>query len=90
MNSIEIFRDRVRSQFPSAELSIDAPLNPNGVWHLDIKLGEKDTVVEWKPSRGFGLCTCKNLGDHGFGEGPDVVHEDIDSAFEALVEILSS
>lgn len=85
MNPIQSLEQQVLRRFPSARLVLDPSDNPAGPWFLDIELGDHRVTVEWRPERGFGVTS--NVGA-GYGEGPDEVHPDLESAFRRVLTLL--
>ena len=89
MNEVETLRSRIIELFPAVFASIDKPVNPNGNWFLDVRFGDKYTSIDWIPTKGFGLCTCSNPNDHGYGQGPDII-VDLDVALQHVIDLLGS
>lgn len=58
----------IAREIPDAQLSVDAPQNPDGLWFLDIEHAGRHAIVQWQEYRGFGLCY--GPGEF-YGEGPD-------------------
>ena len=92
MNAIELLQDRIAQKFPSAQITLDPPMNSDGNWFLDIVLRNRHVVVEWRPKQGFGIsdCYCSKPDSHGYGEGPDKTFEENDHAFQEVVRLLES
>lgn len=88
MNSIEVIRKMLAEQFPSAQTNLEPPDNPNGGWFLDVTLGNRRAVIEWRLNHGFGVSDCSCPDSHGYGEGPDKVFRDHDAAFQGVANIL--
>lgn len=87
MNPLEILRDRLAERFPKASLEIDRPATATGSWWLDIRLQGYLLVVEWRSGKGFGLSTPTN---DDFGQGPDEVYQDVDTAYARAKALLLS
>jgi hypothetical protein len=87
MNRIELFAHRLRARLSDAEVALEPPSDPEGKWCLGVWIGERALVIEWWPSRGFGL---SSLPAEGQGEGPDEVYRDLDRAFERAMALLVS
>ncbi len=85
-NPIQGLEQKLQKRFPKVRTILDAPEAPNSRWWLDAQLGKHLVSVEWRPGRGFGV----SAGDDGFGEGPDEVYDDADSAAERVIELLET
>lgn len=68
MNLIEQLKDQLAESFPAARLEIMPPKHADGIWSLDVDLGEKKLAVEWSEATGFGLSTVR---DDNIFEGAD-------------------
>jgi DNA-binding XRE family transcriptional regulator len=82
---MQALEQKVRERFPTAKTTLDPSSQRSGPWFLDIDLNGHLITVEWRPRRGFGL-TSKRLSE--YGEGPDEVIPDIDSAFHRVITLL--
>ena len=82
----------IRAEFPTVATKIDGPpLNPDGVWWLDIDTGKVRINVEWSAKRGFGLHLAEGLHiaeAAGYGEKPDECFDDFDALWERLKPLL--
>jgi DNA-binding transcriptional regulator YiaG len=87
MNEVTRLQSFVKERFPKASLTIDAPKTTSGSWWLDISLNSYALTVEWRPQQGFGVST---VADVVFGEGPDEVYQDVDSAFQRIKDLMLS
>jgi len=87
MNVFELLRKRIEERFPGVQADWDDA--PVAYGFLDIKMNGKKACVEWRPGQGFGISDLSIPDSHVFGEGPDQVHEDLESAFLAISNILS-
>jgi len=86
-NDMERLWQLLKERFPEGSYSILKPRTDTGSWFLDVTLKGYDLVIEWRPTRGFGLSTpC----DDDFGLGPDEVYEDVDAAYERAKALLLS
>lgn len=85
MNRIEELKAAIGRRLPGATLRLDTPRHPDGVWWLDVQLGERGVVVEWRPLRGFGLSA---LPDDGLGSGADEIYREPDEVVARVVDIL--
>jgi hypothetical protein len=85
MNQIEFLRSVVSSRIPDAKFSVDRPALPEGSWWLDAELDGHLATVQWKPGRGFGISASPASG---FGEGPDEIYSDVESAAARMIELL--
>lgn len=89
MNPIEKLQADLAKRFPDSEMEIDAPDDPLGSWHLDVRPGGDRpwVVIEWKPSLGFGVSTPD--GDD-FGTKPDEVLPNARAAYDRSVRLILS
>lgn len=85
-NPIQGLEQKLHNRLPKVRTVLDAPETPNARWWLDAQLGKHLVSVEWRPGRGFGV----SAGDDGFGEGPDEVYDDADSAAKRVIELLET
>ena len=94
MNELEVLRGRIFSRFPDAQADEqpldDPPANPDGSWFLDVRLGDRRITIEWRPKKGYGVSDTSKPKDIAYGEGPEVVYSDQDSAFQGIVDLLGS
>lgn len=89
MNKIELLRDELLGRLPGAVTTLDSPVVSTGSHWLDVQFNGNNVVVEWRPSKGFGLSSAPlERGDYGYGEGPDEVYDNEEEALERLVGIL--
>ncbi len=84
MNSIETLQNSLLDCLPDVELQLDPSVSPDGSWWLDVKNQEHSLVVEWKPSKGFGVSS----DDISYGEGPDEVYPDEKATLARVLPIL--
>lgn len=87
MNAIRTLERRVHERFPAAKTNLDPSSRAAGPWFLDIDLNGHPLTVEWRPRRGFGV-TSKRLP--GYGEGPDEVIRDVESASHRVIALLQA
>lgn len=89
MNPIEKLRADLAKRFPDSEVAVDAPADPSGLWHLDVRPGGDRPwiVIEWKSSFGFGVST---PDDDEFGTKPDEIHPNAKDAYDRVVQLILS
>jgi DNA-binding XRE family transcriptional regulator len=85
MNQIERLMSGLVSALPAVKTTVDRPANPSGTWWVDIELDGHSAVVEWRPSRGFGVSASVAKV---YGDGPDEVFDDVDAALDRLIVLL--
>lgn len=85
MNAIEILKQQIGRELPGVSFQDDPPLRVGGSYWLNIQLGDRAAVVEWRPNMGFGL---SSLPSGSYGEGPDEVYETVSSVAERLLLVL--
>jgi len=84
---IEEFVRLLHKRLPKTACEVDAPSRPNGDWFIDIRLGDRSFVVQFRPDLGFGLSSTPS---EGIGEGPDEFFEDEHEILERLIELLQT
>lgn len=85
---IEQLEQAVKAAFPLVVTMIGRPpRDHDGAWWLDLIAGSKRMSVEWSPKRGFGIHAVE---DAGYGEGPDVVFDGYDAAWEGLRKLIDA
>ena len=57
MNELQRLKGILKTALPAADLHLDAPVDPNGNWLLDVWLNDHHAAVEWYPNKndGFGV-----------------------------------
>jgi DNA-binding Xre family transcriptional regulator len=85
MNAIQILEERIRKRFPAVKISLDPSGKPGGPWFLDIDLNGQAVTVEWRAGRGFGITSKRSPG---YGEGPDELLPDLESASRRVIALL--
>jgi hypothetical protein len=85
MNPLEELANGLKTRFPELVVGIDPPSRTEASWWLDLRLGEYAVTVEWRPGRGFGI---RSSEVDYYGEGPDEIVPDVESARDRLVELL--
>ena len=84
MNPLEKLQKMAQARFPEADAALDAPDNPEGSWWVDVALGEQAVMVEWRPSRGFGVSARLDV------VRPDEVFDSLDETFNRVESLLVS
>jgi len=84
MNAAEQLRHLLMDALPDAAVHIDVPAEAAGHWWIDARRGMQTIAVEWRPEQGFGV----HFGPGGYGEGPDVVLQDVNETAERVVRFL--
>lgn len=72
-NALELLRNLLAAEHPSATMKIEAPLRDNGVWELDIDHGPHQICVEWSPARPKDFAVTRITADTLFQMGGDAV-----------------
>jgi DNA-binding XRE family transcriptional regulator len=85
MNDLEKLREEVAERLPGIESQIDRPEREGGSWFLDLNLADRTAVVEWRQEKGFGLSAREDVL---YGEGPDEIYPNVETATERVVELL--
>lgn len=83
---LSTLQEQLEARFPDANISIDAPSNPNGLWLMDIEYDGQFVNVAWHPQHRFGV----SARDTVFGELPDETFDDVDSTFARIKRLLLS
>lgn len=77
----------IKSKVPDVQVYEDEPKDPEGTWYVDIERGENSAVVQWRKRSGFGVSYGNN---HFYGEGPEIVFDDLDGAIASLSSYFES
>jgi predicted XRE-type DNA-binding protein len=75
----------LRRRIPEVALAVDAPSRSKGDWFIDLKLGKRSFVIEFRPALGFGR---SSTPAEGLGEGPDEFFEDEHGVVERIAALL--
>jgi hypothetical protein len=59
---------QITDRFPLAKVERDDPANEGGAEHLDVRLGDRLVVVEWRHPLGFGVSL---VTEAALDSGPD-------------------
>lgn len=81
---LEQLQAELHRRLAGANIRVDAPTSPDGVWWIDVEREGHSASVEWRPKVGFGVAG----PDGGYGEGPDVVVEDVETAADHVARLL--
>jgi DNA-binding XRE family transcriptional regulator len=84
---IEEFVRLLHKRIPKLTSEVDAPSRPTGDWFINVRLGDRSFVVEFRPDLGFGLSSTPS---EELGEGPDEFFEDEVQVLERLIELLQT
>src|SRR5437588_7835168 len=84
-NEIQKLENLLTFYLPKCEVHLDPPAKGTGSWFLDTRSDGHHVAVEWRPGKGFGMTS--NPGA-GFGEGPEEVYPDFESAARRVLELL--
>jgi hypothetical protein len=87
MNPFSKMESRVKAVAPAAELRRDLAKKPKGTSFLEIVQGGFTASVEFRPGHGFGITVPQGAV---YGEGPDEVVADEESAIARVVELLKA
>lgn len=86
MNQIQSLEATLHRQLPTIKTSLEEPFHEDGVWWLDARHGEHAVVIDWRPSRGFGV---SSLPAEGFGDRSDERYRDPDEVVTRTVQLLT-
>ena len=75
----------IKAAFPLALIAEDPPAHDGGNYHLDIRLGDRLVVVEWRPSQGLGISL---VAEAALDDGPDFRTMDADEALHHVARLL--
>jgi hypothetical protein len=59
---------QIADRFPLATVELDEPANEGGAEHLDVRLGDRLVVIEWRQPLGFGVSL---VTEAALDSGPD-------------------
>jgi hypothetical protein len=84
LTALEQLQVELRRRVPDANIRFDAPTAADGTWWVDVEWQGNIATVEWRPHVGFGVAGAGT----GYGEGPDVVVSDAESAADQVTRFL--
>jgi transcriptional regulator with XRE-family HTH domain len=87
MNPVEQLRKNIAAAHPDSKLTLTAPLNDGGTWHLDVGLADQQLIVEWNLATGFGL---SSLSNDSFGERPDEAFRSIEDVQRRIAQLIAN
>lgn len=85
MTPIFNLANQITAAFPLARVEEDPPTHGIGNYHLDIRLGDRLVVIEWRPSQGLGVSL---VSEAALDSGPDFRTMDADEALQRVAELL--
>jgi hypothetical protein len=77
---------QIKERFPLAKVELDEPANEGGAEHLDVRLGDRLVVVEWRRPLGFGVSL---VTEAALDNGPDFRLADSEKAFACVSLLLT-
>ncbi|HEX3578436.1 MAG TPA: hypothetical protein VHY33_07720 [Thermoanaerobaculia bacterium] len=84
MNDIEIIERDLRTRFPGATVTVDAPSDPAGTWYVDVRGKQQSLTIQWRRDRGFGVSAASG----GYGEGAEETFSTISQVEDRVAELL--
>lgn len=78
---------QLRARFPDAKIERGVPMNPQGIWFLDVTLDGHWVIIQWQGIHGFGV-SCSEV--HYYGDGCDEVYQDLEATYARVVCLLLS
>jgi transcriptional regulator with XRE-family HTH domain len=87
MNSIEALHEYIRLTHPESTTDLTPPLQPEGIWSLDVDLADKRLAIQWGPTSGFGV---SNTSNENFAEGPDEVFASLEQVQRRVDQLLTT
>jgi hypothetical protein len=84
MNDIEVIERDLRTRFPGATVTIDAPSDPAAIWYVDVRDKQHALTLQWRRDRGFGVSTAPG----GYGEGAEEHYSTVAQVEERVAELL--
>lgn len=85
MTPISHLAKEIKAAFPLALVEEDPPTHDGGNCHLDIRLGERFVVVEWRASQGLGISL---VSEAALDDGPDFRTMDANEALRCVARLL--
>ncbi len=85
--SIESLEKHLAKKLPQADITLDRPNEPDGLWFLDVDVDGHRVIIQWQASAGFGV-TCSS--NHGYGEGPDEFYTNIEAVKHRVLSLVLS
>jgi DNA-binding XRE family transcriptional regulator len=86
VDSLEAFLSALREVAPSIIAHIDAPANPKGETFIDLRDGNFNTEVSYRPDVGFGIY----VSDPTFGQRPDELYRSASKAAQRILQLQES
>ncbi|HVR39357.1 MAG TPA: hypothetical protein VMU84_09690 [Thermoanaerobaculia bacterium] len=75
---------QLKRRVAGVDIRVDAPASASGSWWIDVENDGVIASVEWRPNIGFGIAGPNG----GYGEGADVVVDDVAKAADEVVRLL--
>ncbi len=69
--SLTAFNAALKNILPTAQVDFDEPLNAEGEWVIDVRIGAVKITLAWRPNLGFGFYP----EDAGYGARPREIYE---------------
>lgn len=85
MNPFDMVLTTIVSLFPEAKTFVTRPKLDDGVWSLEIDLGDNRLSVEWDRATGYGISTVRA---ESYGERADEAYPDAITALARLITLL--
>jgi hypothetical protein len=76
----------IKEAFPLARVELDEPANEGGAEHLDVRLGDRLVVIEYRHSLGFGISL---VSEAALDSGPDFRLANAEKSFACVSLLLS-
>jgi len=84
--SLESLVSKVASALPAVDVEWDIPSDSENMWHVDLAFEGRCINLQWRKHFGFGI----SFGDeHCYGDGPEQVFGDEQSALESICRYLT-
>ena len=88
MNPIEMIEQQIRTALDKVSTQVRRPRDEeNGYWYIDVTRGSNVVVIEYAPTRGFGVSKIVR-DEEEYGVGPDETFEDAALALARAVHLL--
>ena len=84
-HKVDEFKKGVLKKLKSATIDIDSSQRKNGSIWINIDYNRRLVIIEFRQGEGFGFYS----DDAGFGEGPETIKSDVNSAVRLAISRLS-
>lgn len=97
MNDVQLLYQRLFAELPQFGVTITPATEDEHKlydvedhwWQINVGGGKQEVGIEWKTEEGFCIYIGKNL-EFPFVTPPDFTHPDVESAFQKVIELVTT